>query len=192
LKSEPGKGSTFWFMVRLDKQSEQGEAVPALHVDLHNLRVLVVDDNASNRQVLLHQITSWGMMPTAAESGAHALELLHTAVGQKQGYDVALLDLHMPVMDGFELARAIKADANIASTRLVLMPTYGQRGDGQLAREIGIAAYLTKPVRQSQLFDCLATVMADSGVASSASASQRLITKHTRSENHILPKAVAS
>gem|GEM_PF-628582 len=184
IESEEGRGSTFWFTARLDKQSEQAEAVAAPQVDLHNLRVLVVDDNATNRQILMRQITSWGMLPAAAESGAHALELLRAAAQEGRSYDVALLDLHMPAMNGFELARAIKSEAEIASTRLVLMPTYGQRGDGQLAREIGIAAYLTKPVRQSQLFDCLATVMADASAPSHTSAPQRLVTKHTLGETH--------
>ena len=182
VESEMDRGATFWFTARLDKQSGPVEADPAPHLDLHNLRVLIVDDNATNRQILSRQLTSWGMMPTAADSGALALELLRTAALRGEGYDVALLDLHMPVMDGFELASAIKAEAQIAATRLVLMPTFGQRGDGQLAREIGIAAYLTKPVRQSQLFDCLATVMADSGAASPAPGQHRLITKHTLNE----------
>jgi PAS domain S-box-containing protein len=184
VESEPGKGSTFWFTARLDKGSGQVEAVPVPRADLHNLRMLVVDDNATNRQILVRQISAWGMLPTAAESGAHALELLRAAAERGQKYDVALLDLHMPVMDGFELARAIKSEADIAATRLVLMPTYGQRGDGQLAREIGIAAYLTKPVRQSQLFDCLAMVMADSSAASPAPAPQRLVTRHVLGEAH--------
>jgi len=186
VESEPGRGSTFWFTARLDKQPGPVEARAATpHIDLHNLRVLVVDDNATNRQILLRQITSWGMMATVAESGAQALELLRAAAGQGQEYDVALLDLHMPVMDGFELARAIKADANIALTLLVLMPTYGQRGDAQLAREVGIAAYLTKPVRQSQLFDCLATVTAHGDTASpTPAAPQRLVTKHPLEEAH--------
>lgn len=88
----------------------------------------------------------------------------------------------MPEMDGFELARHIKADPAVASVRLVLLPSFGQRGDGRLAREIGIAAYLTKPVRQSQLFDCLTMVLADGSAGALAATSPTMVTRYTLEE----------
>ncbi|MBA2340143.1 MAG: PAS domain S-box protein [Pyrinomonadaceae bacterium] len=183
VESVPGEGSTFWFTVRLEKQTDKVEAAPvAPRADLHGLRVLVVDDNATNRKILLHQTVSWGMIPAEAADAASALELLRAAAEARAPYEVVLLDLQMPAMDGFSLARAIKSDKKIASVRLVLMPSFGQRGDGQAAREAGIIAYLTKPVRQSQLFDCLTTVMSDALDAPLASAPAKLVTRHSLNE----------
>ena len=102
------------------------------------------------------------MIHTEADSGPRALELLKAAAADGAGYDLAILDLLMPGMDGFELARAIKSDPSIAGMHLVLLTSAGVRGDGATARAAGIAAYLTKPVRQSQLFDCLTTVVSNS------------------------------
>jgi CheY-like chemotaxis protein len=128
--------------------------------------VLVVDDNATNRKILSHQLASWGMIHEEADSGLCALEALRKAAAQGAAFDLAILDLMMPGMDGFELARAIKADPAIAGARLVLLTSFGQRGDDAAAREIGVAAYLTKPVRQSQLYDCLSTVIGHASVTS--------------------------
>jgi len=155
VTSEPGKGSTFWFTAGFDKQPAATTRLSTNVESLENLRVLIVDDNATNRRILAHQLGSWGMMHAQADSGARALALLRDATSEGRAYDLAILDLLMPEMDGFQLARAIKADPTIASTRLVILTSTGQRGDAAIAREAGIAAYLTKPVRQSQLFDCL-------------------------------------
>src|SRR4029079_17672427 len=99
----------------------------------------------------------------------------------KQPYDIAVLDLMMPVMDGFELARAIKADSSISAARLVMLTSYGHRGDSALAAEAGIAAYLTKPVRQSQLFDCLMNVVGQP-VEDGQTTVGRLVTRHVLTE----------
>jgi CheY-like chemotaxis protein len=99
------------------------------------------------------------MAPTEAESGKQALKLLSAGAVEGAVYDLAILDLMMPEMDGFDLARAIKATPEIARVPLVLLTSFGERRHSEVAREAGIAAYLTKPVRQSQLFDCLTTVM---------------------------------
>jgi CheY-like chemotaxis protein/HPt (histidine-containing phosphotransfer) domain-containing protein len=119
-----------------------------------------------------------------ADSGARALELLRSAAAQGDSYDLAILDLMMPGMDGFELARGIKDDPSIAGTHLVLLTSYGQRGDSTTARDAGIAAYLTKPVRQSQLFDCLANVVNQATIApgSSLDTPAPLITRHALNE----------
>ena len=114
----------------------------------------------------------------------HAVKMLQSAARDGKPFDVALLDYQMPEMDGFDLARTIKADAQLASVRIVLMPSFGSRGDGQTAREIGIAAYLMKPVRQSQLFDCLTTVMDETETFSPTATNKgNLITRHTLTEN---------
>ncbi len=188
VSSIAGEGSTFWFTARFAKQPATAVITASNIETLDKLRVLVVDDNATNRKILAHQLTSWGMIYQEADSAARALTLLSEAAVLGTPYDLAILDLLMPVMDGFELARAIKADSQIASTRLVLLTSAGQRGDGLNARETGIAAYLTKPVKQSQLFDCLITVLTTTPNAAEAratSVSSSLVTRHTMKERNL-------
>jgi CheY-like chemotaxis protein len=132
--------------------------------DLFNLRVLVVDDNATNRQILRHQIFAWKMQKGSAASGYEALKILRTSAGAGTPYDLALLDMQMPEMDGLTLARAIKADPTIASTRLIILTSLGQMLTSAELRAAGIDAYLVKPVKQSRLFDCLVNVMGRAAV----------------------------
>ena len=155
--------------------------------------MLIVDDNATNRRILVHQTGSWGMIASEADSGNQALGLLRAAAKQGLPYDIAILDLMMPEMDGFELAESIKADPSIAAAELVLLPSFSERGHGERARQLGIAAYLQKPVRQSKLYDCLTAVMARSGVAETITAG-RLITRHSRRkvDGQQIPKAFSN
>jgi two-component system, sensor histidine kinase and response regulator len=188
VESEPGKGSTFWFTARFGKQdSEAALTVETNLQSLNGLRALIVDDNATNRKILSHQLNSWGMIHEEAESGTSALEMLREAGARGAAYDLAILDLMMPGMDGFELARAVKADPGIAATRLVMLTLFRQRGHSEVSREAGVAAYLTKPVRQSQLFNCLKGVVSREPSARSCAdphvgAPQRLVTKHATTE----------
>ncbi len=124
VQSKPGEGSTFWFTVRLEKQA--ANARETYDRDLFALRALVVDDNATNRQILYHQILSWNMQPASAASGPEALLKLRAAAQEGRPYDLALLDVQMPGMDGLTLARAVKADASIAGTRLVVLTSVEQ------------------------------------------------------------------
>jgi len=187
VTSTPGQGSTFWFTARFDKQPE-GTTIPKLEmVSLEKLRVLIVDDNATNRKILSHQLGSWGMIHEEADSGYRALELLRSAATAGAPYDLAVLDLMMPGMDGFEVARTIKSDPSIAGALLVMLTSFGERGHGATAREAGVAAYLTKPVRQSQLFDCLANVVSAASTPTeqhveSSQPSSKLLTKHVLKE----------
>ncbi len=172
VKSEPGAGSTFWFTARLEKQPEGVRAdAPAGRADLRGLRVLVVDDNETNRKILHRQVVSWGMKNGMAEDSQSALGLLREAAEKGEPYDVAIVDLDMPGIDGMELAHRIKADPSIAPTRLVLLTSFGLRGEAEQARRAGFGAYLTKPVRQSQLYDALATVVGSPAEATSAAPS---------------------
>ena len=159
VESQPGDGSAFWFTARLEESSSGAQSVPTRHTDLRDLRVLVVDDNETNRKILHEQVVSWGMKNGMAEDGQSALAMLHAAAGREEPYDLAIIDLDMPGMDGMELARRIKADPAIASTKLTLLTSFGLRGEAEQAQRIGFSAYLTKPVRSSKLFDALATVM---------------------------------
>jgi CheY-like chemotaxis protein/HPt (histidine-containing phosphotransfer) domain-containing protein len=118
-----------------------------------------VDDNETNRKIVHQQIVSWGMRNGMAENGQKALEVLRGAAGGGDPYNLAIVDLQMPGMDGMEVASTVKAEPSIAQTRLVLLTSMGLRGEAEQARKVGFAAYLTKPVRQSKLYDAIATAM---------------------------------
>jgi len=158
VESEPGVGSTFWFTLPLRIRVDASQASPKVPVNLRSLRVLIVDDNATNRLILREQLSSWGMDTEEVEDGLHALEVLQNATRNGRPYDLAVLDMQMPGMDGIELARRIKGEPTTAHTRLVLLTSMGGRRDDDEARRSGIEAYLTKPVRQSELYDCISTV----------------------------------
>jgi signal transduction histidine kinase/DNA-binding response OmpR family regulator len=159
VDSTLGQGSTFWFTVQLAQQPASAQSIPLVAGDLRGRRVLIVDDNATDRTILHHQVTAWGVRADAAASGQLALETLHIAAMRDDPYDLVILDMQTPGMDGLELARQIKADPVLASLPLVMLTSITQRGHEELVPQAGIAAYLTKPVRQSQLFDCLMMVM---------------------------------
>ena len=155
VESEVGRGSTFWFTLPLGRPAHGNEAPSRpFHHPLHGLRVLVVDDNDTNRLILHEQLGAWDMCPDPAEDGMVALERLREAAQRGQPYDLVLLDMCMPGMDGLELARRIAADPELAATCPVLLSSAATL-DGEEARQAGIAACLTKPVRLSQLYDSL-------------------------------------
>jgi two-component system, sensor histidine kinase and response regulator len=188
VESTPGEGSTFFFALPLKKQPEgaqqrQQAALASLTTNLRGLRVLVVDDNETNRKIVHEQIISWGMKNGQAQDGQRALEIMRSAAERGEPYDVAILDIQMPQMDGIELAEKIKTDSSISSTRLVMMSSIVQRGESGEARRAGAEAYLTKPVRQSQLYDALATVMSKpEKVVPEKKDEKQLVTSHSLRE----------
>lgn len=159
IESEVGKGSTFWFTGKFPKLPQDVRPAPAFNRNPLDLRVLVVDDNATHRQILRHQIFSWKMQKGSAASGYEALQVLRAAAAEGKPYDIALLDLEMPEMDGLTLARAIKADPNISSTRLIALATLGTHLSEVELTQAGLAAHLVKPIKQSRLLDCLVNVI---------------------------------
>ncbi|MFI5337781.1 MAG: ATP-binding protein, partial [Opitutales bacterium] len=159
VQSELGKGTTFWFTARFEKRAGPPGNSADYNRDLFDLRVLVVDDNATNRQILRHQIFAWKMQKGSAAGGHEALKMLRSAAAAGTPYDLALLDMQMPEMDGLTLARAIKADPAIASTRLVILTSLGNVMSNEELKAAGIDAYLVKPVKRSRLFDCLVDVI---------------------------------
>jgi signal transduction histidine kinase/CheY-like chemotaxis protein len=146
--STPGAGSTF--TLRLPFTPSSSPRPRGGDKGLVGLRALVVDDNATNRRVMLKMLAAGGALPSAAAGASEALEVLRAAAAH-QPYEVALLDLNMPEMDGITLARAIKSDPATAATHLLLLTSSGQGGSSQDAIEAGIAGYLTKPIRFAQL-----------------------------------------
>jgi signal transduction histidine kinase/CheY-like chemotaxis protein len=159
VESAPGKGSRFSFTVPLARASEawRKDALPA--ADLQDIRVLIVDDNATNRDILRHRVLTWRMRAQAVADGPAALEALRSAAAEGTGFDLVILDMNMPKMDGLALARAIQADPALRSTRRLLLTSLDVEGDNDELREAGISAYLTKPVRQSELYNRIAEVM---------------------------------
>jgi len=140
--------------------------------------VLCVDDNATNRALLEAQLPAWGVQVDCVTDGPGALARLRAAHREAHPYALVLLDYQMPAMDGIAVAQAIKADADLARVRLVLLTSFGHRGHRTVAQHGGFDAYLTKPVRQSQLYDCLVTVMA----SERPSAAAMLVTRHSLAE----------
>ncbi len=152
-------GSTFWFTVRLPIGSPLSQSSSDHYALLFNLRVLCVDDNASSLGILEAQLRAWGMHPGGVSDGETALAQLRQAQQQQSPYDLAILDLEMPGMNGLDLARAIRAVPELASLPLVLLSPFSQRGLEEEAHQAGITACVYKPVRLRHLYDSIAVAM---------------------------------
>lgn len=157
VESTPGRGSTFWFTARFERQEggRNGRDYP----ELAGLRVLVVDDNATNRQILNLQLSNQRMFCMPVEDAKEALAALRDARRLGAPFDLAILDMQMPEMNGQMLAEAIHADPDIRATKLVMLSSLGRHLDVAELTASGIAEYLVKPVKQARLFDCLSEVM---------------------------------
>lgn len=154
IESEVGKGSTFHFTAKFEV-NKNGRA-PAWDVQaLHDLPVLIVDDNATNRRILEETLINWHMLPAAVDGGRAALAELTRAKEMGNPYALVLLDGMMPEMDGFELAEEIKKHPDLTSATLMMLSSAGRQEDAVRCREVGVAAYLTKPVKQSELLDSI-------------------------------------
>jgi two-component system, sensor histidine kinase and response regulator len=154
--SVPGQGSTFSFLAHFERCA-QAARPSASGEGLAGLRVLIVDDDPTNRQILVRQLTSWGVSCNAAASGAEALASMREHATSTP-FEAVLLDLAMPEMDGLMLAERIKTDPALAQTRLLMMSSLGGRAEVG-AESAPVEAWLTKPVPPSQLFDSLAALM---------------------------------
>jgi PAS domain S-box-containing protein len=167
LVSAPGEGSTFWFELSLRRSEQAQLAAPAVDLrSLDGLRALVIDDNATNRMILRQQLLSWGVTAVEATDGYEGLQLAAAAAATGQGFDIGVIDLNMPGMDGLELADALKADAVTSDMSLFLLSSSGERLGAAESHLRGFAGSLTKPVRPSELFDCLITGLHDGAALS--------------------------
>jgi CheY-like chemotaxis protein len=158
VRSAEAEGSTFWFEVALE-QGVETEPLPALREHLHGVRILVVDDNDTNRRILELLASGWGARVELAPDGPAGLAALRAAAGRGEPQDVVLVDFSMPGMDGFGFASAARAEAELAGARLVLLSSMVDRVSPEQIRAAGFAGYLIKPVRDSRLFECLAAVL---------------------------------
>jgi CheY-like chemotaxis protein len=160
VESEPGRGSTFAFTTRLGLPKSAPRSTAAVEpAVLQDLPVLIVDDNATNRAILTEMLTSWSMIPTAASGGLEALRLLRRAAVRKKPFKLLLIDSNMPGLDGFALVERIKSDPAHARAPMLILTSSDRKGDLSLSREMGISAYLTKPIRPSDLFDAIMMAM---------------------------------
>ena len=179
VESQMGEGSRFWFSVPFATQSSGKPLVgDRISQDLRGRSLCIVDGHATNRRILESYATKWGIRCRLALDGSEALACMRAAATEGATCDVAIIDMQIPGMDGLELARAIKTDPALATTRLILLTSQGQRGDAQAAQTSGYAAYLIKPVQEAQLYDCLLAVANLSALAPPAS----LITRHSLAE----------
>jgi two-component system sensor histidine kinase/response regulator len=183
LDSEVDVGSRFWFELPLEKQDVDTTVLEPQTRDLGSLRVLIVDDNATNRLILQQQLASWGMEPDEEPDGRSALARMRAASADGRSYDIVVLDLNMPEMDGLELAQHIGADPEIADAKLFLLSSSGKVSD-QVARDFRLSGALSKPVRQSELFNCLATGLGVAGAP--AVPAQRGADEPVSRHGHIL------
>ena len=162
VESEEGKGSTFRITVPFRKQAHS-ESLMMPRQSVRGAHILIVDDNATNRTILTKSLLSFGCFPQEVSNGEDALSLLRRCVQENRPFDAILLDHQMPGMDGEDVARAISADPTIRGIQILILTSVGQGGDARKFKDLGCSAYLTKPVRQSQLLDALVEAIVRDG-----------------------------
>jgi two-component system, sensor histidine kinase and response regulator len=182
VESEPNKGSTFHFVVGLGLQS-QPRSIPSIKdtASLEGWPLLVVDDNATNRRILEETVLQWGMKPTVVDSGRAALAAMEVAHNVGRPFRLVLTDCMMPEMDGFQLAERIGRDPRLKAATIIMLTSAGERGDASRCVNLGIAAYLLKPIKQSELLFTLSQVLH----GPQKSEGQSLITRHSIRESKL-------
>ncbi|MEI8327235.1 MAG: response regulator, partial [Betaproteobacteria bacterium] len=176
VHSVPGEGSTFGFDVLLALGSTRDKERPS--ADLQGVSVLIVDDNDTNLRLLSQMLKNWGMQVTSANSAAQALEAVAKARGTGPPFKLVLLDAMMPEVDGFELAEQLHSAPEMSGAVMMMLSPAGMRGDAQRCRELGVLAYLTKPINPMELFNALR-------IALGAHSDSVLITKHNLNESRL-------
>jgi CheY-like chemotaxis protein len=148
LESLPGSGATFYFTVPVKQAGAKPTDVAADSKCLSNVSVLVVDDNATNRRLLADRLSAWGMLVVTADSAFSALSLLESSI---EPFALILTDIHMPELDGFDLVARVKSMPRLKSTPIVMLTSGSMPGDSARCRQLGVDAYLTKPIRHTEL-----------------------------------------
>ncbi|MBI5894914.1 MAG: PAS domain S-box protein, partial [Desulfobacterales bacterium] len=181
VKSRVGQGASFWFTAVFEK-GDEGENAPLLvPEEIRKKRILIVDDNKTNLDIIEGYLKLWGCGCDRATGGELALALMRAVVKAGAPYDLVISDMLMPEMDGAELGRRIKADVALCNSILIMLTSQGVRGDAAEMKRVGYAAYLTKPVRPSLLFDCLLTVLSRGQGDVPVPKKSPLVTNHTLS-----------
>ncbi len=161
LESSPGQGSCFHFTIKLGAAEAETHASAPLNDTLAGTRVLIVDDNATNRRVLMELLRRWRMLPVAASSAKEALGLMREAAAREGNFPLLVTDVHMPVMDGFAFVEALQGSPYISRSAIVMLTSAEHRGDKVLSRQFGVSAYLSKPIRREELRRALTGALAD-------------------------------
>ena len=182
VESAVGAGSRFHFTAHFGLQKAAVRKVVPRHLlTLRDMRVLVVDDNETNRHILVKMLSVWHTKPAAVDSGAKAMIALREGQGLGRTFPLILVDAQMPEMDGFALVECIKRNPEWETATIMMLSSAGQRGDARRCRELGVAAYLTKPVRQAELLDAILTAL---GTKPKREARSVLVTRHSLREDH--------
>jgi PAS domain S-box-containing protein len=185
VQSEVGRGSEFFFTLSLEVvpvPSVAAESTAPVAVHLVGRKALMVDDNATNRRIVGDVLRAAGLRVEEATDGAAGLEAIRRARDEGAPYDLAILDAQMPELDGFGVARAIQQDSGLARTRLLLLTSAGQRGDGQRCRELGIRGYLPKPASRSDLLEAVSAVLGTPAAGGGPAQPSDIVTRHTIAE----------
>jgi PAS domain S-box-containing protein len=183
VESKPGRGSRFSFTVRFGIQKQGARKTVAVEpAELRDLSVLVVDDNSTNRRILREILTRWRMRPEDVPSGRDALSLLSRRARKGARFSLALVDANMPEMDGFTLIERIRGNPSFNGLKIMVLTSSDRRGDTARCRELGVQAYLTKPVKQSELLDA---ILLTQGAASTSGRGKSFITRASASELRI-------
>lgn len=180
VESEEGKGSNFWFTVKLKKSNIKPELVDI--TNLNKVKVIVIDDNQTNLEVIGSILSSWEVEYLLCSSGSKGIEKLLEANDIGKPFDIALIDMQMPEMDGREVGKIIKNNKQIQKTHLALLTSAGKRGDAKQLEMLGFNAFLIKPIKQSDLLDCLLMMMGKN-ISKSNQKTSQIITRHLISDN---------
>jgi signal transduction histidine kinase/CheY-like chemotaxis protein len=177
VTSAPGKGSTFWFTLDFDKQHAKIINDKKFKFETLSIRALIIDDNARSRALLQKQLENWGIVNSSTTDGNQALYLMREAARQGAPYHLAILDLNLPTVNGLAIAEAIQNDATLQKAAVIMLTSLRRSGDYEMLKAAGVSAYLTKPVKSSQLFQCLEHALLqnhDSGVEKASAQSDAL------------------
>ncbi|MFZ1986726.1 MAG: response regulator [Desulfatitalea sp.] len=182
VESQMGQGSQFHFSVQFGlQQCQQRIPTPFKSAQLKGKRVLIVDDNETNRRIMRKMMADFGLLLEETSAGRGALERLAQAANSGRPFDIVLMDYQMPELDGFETAQRIKAQPILAQIRIIMLTSAGMRGHAARCRELGIAAYLVKPIKRADLYRAFQMVLGADPDQTAIEASE-LITRHTLRE----------
>ncbi|MCP5005716.1 MAG: response regulator, partial [Planctomycetes bacterium] len=183
VESVEGKGAAFWFTVVLEKQPLDLQQATIKLGDIENMRLLIVDDNGTNRHIFRTYLESWNCRVEETDSAVETMKILREGVDGDDPFKVGLLDNCIPDVDGESLCREIKAQPQFEDLILVMLTSVGKRGDAERFKKLGFSAYLTMPIKQTQLLDCLRIVTGNSAGVNKETARQ-IVTQYSISENH--------
>jgi PAS domain S-box-containing protein len=173
VESVEGQGSRFWFTLTFDKSFTEKPQLACLNPpDFSQLHLLVVDDNATNRKILNYQLSAWGIQVDEAHNAAMAMDQLRSRAARGTPYNLAILDMQMPDIDGEMLGRQIKADPLLSNTQLIMMTSLNHHSEARRLLDLGFSAYLVKPVKPSRLYDCIVSILVQSSLALAAASVQ--------------------